>query len=98
MPPHYAARFEEDENGHWTVVAEFEPLKIAICEAPTRVDAWRLLCEALARLRNVPESSIRIFDRINQCVLCETNCDVVTDTDGQSWPEGYICGACVRGG
>jgi hypothetical protein len=98
VPPVYAARFEEDENGHWTAVAEFEPLKVAICEAPTRPDAWRLLRGALARLRNVPEGSINIFDRMDQCALCESTCDVVTDTGGQSWPEGYICGACVRGG
>src|SRR5688500_16235635 len=62
----YVARFERDENNHWSVVAECAPKKIAFSDGHSLPKARKRIRQSIAGLMQVPEDS---FDIVEDVVL-----------------------------
>jgi predicted RNase H-like HicB family nuclease len=60
----YAATFERDESGYWTVVARVAPGQIAISDGQTLAKARKRIRQAIGALLDVKESSFTIEERI----------------------------------
>jgi predicted RNase H-like HicB family nuclease len=58
----YTARFELDEDGYWSVLAEVAPRKSAISDGQTLPKARRRIRQAIALLLEVDEGSFDIQD------------------------------------
>jgi predicted RNase H-like HicB family nuclease len=61
----YTARFELDEDGYWSVVAEISANKVAISDGQTLPKARRRIRQSIALLLDADEQSFDIREEIN---------------------------------
>lgn len=64
MARKYVARFERDENGYWSVVADLGAKRTAISDGQTLPKARRRIRQAISLLLDAPEGSFEIKEEV----------------------------------
>ena len=65
----YTARYERDEDGYWSVVAQVAPRRVAISDGQNLPKARRRIRQSIAALLDAPEDSFDVIDDVRLPVL-----------------------------
>jgi predicted RNase H-like HicB family nuclease len=60
----YVARYEQDENGYWSVIVKIGRKRSAVSDGQTLPKARRRIRQAVALLLDTPESSFDLVDDV----------------------------------